>query len=359
MRHGSAPALSRLVQLVEKTPLEAPRSRRASQLAAACARREADSPLAGRPSVLGSEWTMAKIARLAAMLAARALEAARRQTDNTFYLAMIREQGERALDKGDRDGAEAAWGRMLDIVVSPTASKVKKPVERHRQAPPMTTSDARRPGKAPPRRERASCCRRGEDRFVRLASFQEPRRPARAEEPRLARRQSATAARQRDRTAAATGKPLGRPGAAGTTGPGAARPPRDKARPHAGNGSIELADPDARSVRAGHADRPAGGRARPAGAQLQGRARLASRRPAGRADEHQRYPDGAGCERGRSMKTSSDPASPRVVANLVQLDPIWQKHKFAPAAVYEVAARRGHAARPGRRNCSCTRRRST
>ena len=32
----------------------------------------------------------------------------------------------------------------------------------------------------------------------------------------------------------------------------------------------------------------------------------------------------------------NDPAAPRVVANLMKLDPIWQKHKVAPAAVYEA-----------------------
>ena len=31
---------------------------------------------------------------------------------------------------------------------------------------------------------------------------------------------------------------------------------------------------------------------------------------------------------------TSDPASPRVVAALMQLDGVWQKHKVAPAAVY-------------------------
>ena len=32
-------------------------------------------------------------------------------------LAMVREQGELALARGDRKGAEAAWGRMLDLVM--------------------------------------------------------------------------------------------------------------------------------------------------------------------------------------------------------------------------------------------------
>ena len=36
------------------------------------------------------------------------------------------------------------------------------------------------------------------------------------------------------------------------------------------------------------------------------------------------------------MKARPIPAAPRVVANLMQLDPIWRKHKVAPAAVYEA-----------------------
>ena len=35
-------------------------------------------------------------------------------------------------------------------------------------------------------------------------------------------------------------------------------------------------------------------------------------------------------------ENASDPSSPRVVTALLQLDPIWQKHKVAPAAVYEA-----------------------
>ena len=69
------------------------------------------------------------------MLEDRSLEAARRQTDNTFYLAMVREQGERALENGDRAGATAAWGRMLEIVVSPPKTRVKSPRRSNPAAP--------------------------------------------------------------------------------------------------------------------------------------------------------------------------------------------------------------------------------
>ena len=69
----------------------------------------------------------AKLAPLAEKLATRAREAARRQTENNMLLAMLREQGELALARSDRAGAEAAWSRMLQLVVEPTDRLVKKP----------------------------------------------------------------------------------------------------------------------------------------------------------------------------------------------------------------------------------------
>ena len=39
-----------------------------------------------------------------------------------------------------------------------------------------------------------------------------------------------------------------------------------------------------------------------------------------------------------------DQVSPRVVANLVELEGVWQKHTMSAEAVYQVAARRGLAA---------------
>ncbi len=53
-------------------------------------------------------------------LAARALEAARRQGDSRWTLAMLREGGQAALDRGDKPAAEAAWRGMLRIVLAPS-----------------------------------------------------------------------------------------------------------------------------------------------------------------------------------------------------------------------------------------------
>ena len=59
-------------------------------------------------------------------LAARAIEAARRQSDNHALMAMLRERGDLALTRGDRSGAEAEWARMLETVIEPPGRKAKK-----------------------------------------------------------------------------------------------------------------------------------------------------------------------------------------------------------------------------------------
>ena len=119
------PAVSRLIQLVEKTPLEPlGAGERANARQRAVAARQIPLWLVAR--ACWNQKNDKDAAKLAELVAPRALEAARRQTDNTFYLAMIREQGELALAQGDRAGAVAAWGRMLDIVVSPPQNKAKK-----------------------------------------------------------------------------------------------------------------------------------------------------------------------------------------------------------------------------------------
>ncbi|MBX6312290.1 MAG: tetratricopeptide repeat protein [Isosphaeraceae bacterium] len=56
--------------------------------------------------------------------AARALEAAGRQLDPHWTLAMLRERGQVALEAGDRETAEKHWGRMLDeILTNPSLAK--------------------------------------------------------------------------------------------------------------------------------------------------------------------------------------------------------------------------------------------
>ena len=59
-------------------------------------------------------------------LASRATEAAKRQLDNRWSLAMLREAGQDALDRGDKAAAEASWRGMLKLVM--TSAAPPKPV---------------------------------------------------------------------------------------------------------------------------------------------------------------------------------------------------------------------------------------
>ena len=75
--------------------------------------------------------------------AARALEAARRQADNRWSLAMLRETGQAALDRGDKLAAEAAWRGMLKMVLIPPSPA--KPVGSPTTAPAPGGSTIARP----------------------------------------------------------------------------------------------------------------------------------------------------------------------------------------------------------------------
>lgn len=51
-------------------------------------------------------------------LSTQALEGARRQADNGYLLAMVREAGQLAWDTGDTKTAEARWSEMLDLILT-------------------------------------------------------------------------------------------------------------------------------------------------------------------------------------------------------------------------------------------------
>ena len=72
----------------------------------------------------------------AARFAARALEAARRQDDRVWLLAMLREQGESAFDRNDKKGAAAIWSRMLELVVTPPEARARRPAGGNRAGGP-------------------------------------------------------------------------------------------------------------------------------------------------------------------------------------------------------------------------------
>jgi tetratricopeptide (TPR) repeat protein len=116
-----AAAATRLLAVVEKAPLDDLSSgSRANARQRAEAARRLGLWLAARAC-----WTRDVTREAGDRLAAHALEAARRQPDALWALAMLREWGQAALDRGDRAGAERLWTQMLDqaLAVSPAASK--------------------------------------------------------------------------------------------------------------------------------------------------------------------------------------------------------------------------------------------
>jgi hypothetical protein len=137
----SKAALERLAQLVENTPLDT-LTAGARANARERAQAAAQIPL----------WLVARAARgleapslraHADHLAARALEAAARQDDSVWLLAMLREQGELAFDQHDRANAAAVWSRMLDLVVTPPDSKARRPAAIPGRSPSSTPAPAR------------------------------------------------------------------------------------------------------------------------------------------------------------------------------------------------------------------------
>jgi hypothetical protein len=59
-------------------------------------------------------------------LGKRAVEAARRQLEPHFALAMLREWGQIELDRGDRQAAQRRWAEMLDVVLPQPANRQRK-----------------------------------------------------------------------------------------------------------------------------------------------------------------------------------------------------------------------------------------
>jgi hypothetical protein len=118
-------ALERLNALVERSPIEPlPPGTRPNARQRTEAARQIPLWLVARACAPASA---AQVQSIGERLTARALEAATRQTDTRWLLAMLREQGQRAWDRGDRAGAQAAWARMLNMVVAPEPSRTRRP----------------------------------------------------------------------------------------------------------------------------------------------------------------------------------------------------------------------------------------
>ena len=142
--------LEQLAQLVEKTPLDpVPAGARANARERAQAAAQIPLWLVARACRNHSSSTA--VQAFAARFAARALEAARRQDDRLWLLAMLREQGQLAFDQNKRADAAAVWSHMLDLVVTPPESKPRRPPARGPDArAPAPVADQRPPpGKRP------------------------------------------------------------------------------------------------------------------------------------------------------------------------------------------------------------------
>ncbi len=116
------PAVEALAKLVESTPLERLETgERANSRQKLEAARQLGLWLVARECKGKTQLEGAS-----KILANRAFEAAARQADPVWSLAMLREAGQDALDRGDRAEAEANWSRMLgSILARPSESKVE------------------------------------------------------------------------------------------------------------------------------------------------------------------------------------------------------------------------------------------
>ncbi len=140
-------SVEELIALTERTPLDAPSDKgtfTAKQRAAAM--QQVQLWLIARDCLKHEPLRAA-----GETLAQRALLAAKRQTDNAYALAILREWGQLALQAGDKPTAERLWGEMLEMVLPKPGEKKKKPVEPD-GGPPVgfcSLNDPRRPPVAP------------------------------------------------------------------------------------------------------------------------------------------------------------------------------------------------------------------
>ncbi len=116
-----AEASARLARLADESPLE-----ELSEGARANARQRSEAAKRlGLWLVARDCWKHEPTRETGDRLAAQALEGARRQADPLWTLAMLREWGQIALDRGDRATAERRWTEMLDQALARPAASVK------------------------------------------------------------------------------------------------------------------------------------------------------------------------------------------------------------------------------------------
>jgi hypothetical protein len=132
--------VQKLVALMDNAPLETlPEGTRANARQRAEAAKQMGYWLVAVECLKNAE-----LRTLGEKLAGRALEAANRQTDKGFALAMLREWGQIDHDRGDVKSAEARWSRMLEIILF-NPNQGKRTADATRAAPPTIAVPAARP----------------------------------------------------------------------------------------------------------------------------------------------------------------------------------------------------------------------
>ena len=139
-RAGAGPAR----RAGRQDPAGGPARGGAGELAAAAEAARQVPLWAGRPRLPEARPTRTRLRGAADKLAARAIEAARRQSDNTALMAMLRERGDLALARGDRPAAEAEWSRMLETVIEPPGRKARRRSRPGRRARRRARDDSAR-----------------------------------------------------------------------------------------------------------------------------------------------------------------------------------------------------------------------
>ena len=121
----SSTKINRLIESIEKTPLDPPPSKGGFSIS----QRTAAKPQIGLWLIARECLKQQSLREQGTKLAERALEAARRQIDNGYMMAILREWGQLAIEAGDKATAERHWNEMLEKVIPVPAERVNKKSE--------------------------------------------------------------------------------------------------------------------------------------------------------------------------------------------------------------------------------------
>ncbi len=120
----SSAKINRLLESIEKVPLDPPPSKGGFSIS----QRTAAKPQMALWLVARECLKIESLRAQGSKLAERALEAARRQTDTGYVMAILREWGQLAIEAGDKETAERHWNEMLETVIPAPAEQVKKKI---------------------------------------------------------------------------------------------------------------------------------------------------------------------------------------------------------------------------------------